>query len=278
MRVVLLPKFNAHQANELLVNSHITTMSVVPVMLKQLLNDLPENVSYNSGFRTMLLGGGPTDRATLKRAQAHHIPIIQSYGMTETASQVIALDAEYADEKLGSVGKPLFPVSLKIADHLGVPVRMGNIWIKSPTLTTGYLNQPNKLAEKCHDGWFNTEDFGYLDDDGFLFVQGREGDMISSGGENIFPDEIESVYLKLPEIDNIVVVGVPDEQWGQVPVAIVAGSELSLANLKAYGREKLAHYKVPKRFYFANDWHRTASGKTQRIKFIAEITRLKELT
>jgi O-succinylbenzoic acid--CoA ligase len=75
-----------------------------------------------------------------------------------------------------------------------------------------------------------------------------------------------------------VVVGVPDEQWGQVPVAIVAGSELSLANLKAYGREKLAHYKVPKRFYFANDWHRTASGKTQRIKFIAEITRLKELT
>ena len=99
MRVVLLPKFDAHQANELLVNSHITTMSVVPVMLKQLLNDLPENVSYNSGFRTMLLGGGPTDRATLKRAQAHHIPIIQSYGMTETASQVIALDAEYADEK-----------------------------------------------------------------------------------------------------------------------------------------------------------------------------------
>ncbi|MFT9314145.1 o-succinylbenzoate--CoA ligase [Leuconostoc pseudomesenteroides] len=278
MRVVLLPKFNAHQANELLVNSHITTMSVVPVMLKQLLNDLPENVSYNSGFRTMLLGGGPTDRATLKRAQAHHIPIIQSYGMTETASQVIALDAEYADEKLGSVGKPLFPVSLKIADHLGVPVKMGNIWIKSPTLTIGYLNQPNKLAEKCHDGWFNTEDFGYLDDDGFLFVQGREGDMISSGGENIFPDEIESVYLKLPKIDNIVVVGVPDEQWGQVPVAIVAGSELSLANLKTYGREKLAHYKVPKRFYFANDWHRTASGKTQRIKFIAEITRLKELT
>ena len=144
-------------------------------------------------------------------------------------------------------------------------------------MTVGYLNQPNKLAEKCRDGWFNTEDLGYLDDDGFLFVQGREGDMISSGGENIFPDEVESVYLKLPEIDNIVVVGVPDEQWGQVPVAIVIDSKLSATDLKAYGREKLAHYKVPKRFYFANDWHRNASGKTERIKFIAEITRLKEL-
>lgn len=277
MRVVLVEKFDAQRINEWLIRDQITTMSVVPVMLKQLVAALPDDVNYNDKFRAMLLGGGPTDPLTLQQAQKHQLPIIQSYGMTETASQVVALDPADIHDKLGSVGKPLFPVSIDIRDKFGKSTDSGNIWIKSPTLTVGYLNQPHKLNENMNSGWFNTEDFGHFDTDGFLYIQGREGDMISSGGENIFPDEIESIYAKMPGLDNIVVVGVPDEEWGAIPVAVVTGSHLSAQALRHYGREKLAHYKVPKRFYVAKTWYRTASGKTQRRRFKSDLSELIEL-
>lgn len=277
MRVVLQSKFDAHQVNELLIEQSITAISVVPVMLKQLVADLPKGAHYNNHFRSMLLGGGPTDLATLKQAQIHQIPVIQSYGMTETASQIVALDAKDAVQKVGSVGKPLFPVRLKIADHAGKVSQQGNIWIQSPTLTTGYLNQPDKLAEHMIDGWFNTEDYGYLDAEGYLFVQGREGDMINSGGENIFPNEVEDIYAEYPGLNKIVVVGVSDQKWGSVPIAIVLGEELKKDTLIQFGRERIAHYKIPKRFYLAQSWHTTASGKTQRKPFLAELERLKEL-
>jgi len=277
MRVVLVEKFDAPKINQVLIQDAITTMSVVPVMLKQLLAALPKNVNYNDKFRAMLLGGGPTDRVTLQEAQAHHVPIIQSYGMTETASQVVALDPTDIHDKLGSVGKPLFPVAIEIRDQSGHAAQIGNIWIKSPTLTIGYLNQPAKLSENMQSSWFNTEDFGYFDADGFLYIEGRAGDMISSGGENIFPDEIEATYAKMPGLDDMVVIGVPDKLWGGIPVAVVTGVNLSADKLRQYGRKKLAHYKVPKHFYIAKTWYRTASGKTQRHRFVATLSELKEL-
>lgn len=277
MRVVLVEKFDAAKINDLLINDTITTMSVVPVMLKTLLAELPDDVNYNKQFRAMLLGGGPTDKQTLQQAQAHQLPIIQSYGMTETASQVVALAPEDIQAKSGSVGKPLFPVSIDIRDAHGQSTSVGNIWIQTPTLTPGYLNQPEQLKKNMSSGWFNTEDFGFFDTDGFLYIQGRQGDMISSGGENIFPDEVESVYAKMPGLENIVVIGVPDEKWGAIPVAVVSGTHLSLAALRDYGRERLAHYKVPKQFYRAKTWYRTASGKVQRHRFAQVLTELPAL-
>ena len=192
----------------------------------------------------------------------------------------MALDAADAQTKVGSVGKPLFPVSLSIRDTTGKPVAPGTsgaVWLKSPTLTPGYLNQPELLAKNMQAGWFNTEDFGYLDADGFLYIQGREGDMISSGGENIFPDEVEAAYATMPGLQKMVVVGVPDDKWGAVPVAVVMGADLSAAALRRFGREQLAHYKVPQRFYQANTWHVTASGKVQRRLFAAELETLTAL-
>ncbi len=101
--------------------------------------------------------------------------------------------------------------------------------------------------------------------------------MISSGGENIFPDEIEATYAKMPGLDNMVVVGVPDQLWGSIPVAVVTGVNLSMDKLRQYGRDNLAHYKVPKHFYIAETWYHTASGKTQRHRFVAVLSELKEL-
>jgi O-succinylbenzoic acid--CoA ligase len=272
MTVSLYEKFDVAAINQELVTGKATTISVVPVMLKQLLAALPEGQRYHSNFRTMLLGGGPADTGMLQHAQELGIDIVQSYGMTETASQVVALDAQSAFKKLGSAGKPLFPVELRIQKNTPTDV-VGRIQIKSPTLAVGYLNRPDKYAESFVDGWFDTGDMGHLDEDGFLYVQGREGDMISSGGENVFPDEIEAVYAQHPAIETIVVVGVPDEKWGAVPVAFVALKDagVDFATLRSYGREHLAHYKVPAKFYRTLAFPRTASGKIQRPRLLAQL-------
>ena len=209
MGVSLYERFDVEKINAELMAGQVTTISVVPVMLKQLLAQLSEGAKYHERFRTMLLGGGPTDLTTLEKATAAGIEIVQSYGMTETASQVIALDAASATKKLGSAGKPLFPVEVRIQKAKETD-QVGRIQIKSPTLAVGYLNRPDKYAESFVDGWFDTGDMGWLDDDGFLYVEGREGDMISSGGENVFPDEIESVYGEATAIDQISVVGIPE--------------------------------------------------------------------
>lgn len=269
MGVRLFEKFDVQKINDILLAGEVTTISVVPMMLTRLLAALPANTQYHHNFRTMLLGGGPTDLTTLQKATNAGIEVVQSYGMTETASQVIALDAANAPRKIGSAGQPLLPVSLRIAHP--DDKQHGRIQIKSPTLAVGYLNQPEKYADSFEDGWFDTGDMGWIDDEGFLYIDGREGDMISSGGENVFPDEIESTYAELSEISQIAVVGVPDEKWGAVPIAFITFEDnkvLSQEALRDFGREMLAHYKVPARFYQLDEFPRTASGKVQRHKLI----------
>ncbi|CAM2743849.1 o-succinylbenzoate--CoA ligase [Weissella confusa] len=279
MGVSLYERFDVAKINAELMAGQVTTISVVPVMLKQLLAQLPEGAKYHDRFRTMLLGGGPTDLTTLEKATAAGIEIVQSYGMTETASQVIALDAASATQKLGSAGKPLFPVEVRIQKATDND-KVGRIQIKSPTLAVGYLNRPDKYAESFVDGWFDTGDMGWLDDDGFLYVEGREGDMISSGGENVFPDEIESVYGEATAIDQISVVGIPDERWGAVPVAFLSfksGETMDFDSLRTFGRERLAHYKVPARFFVTDNFPRTASGKIQRHKLRDQLAEAREI-
>lgn len=273
MGVRLVEKFDVKRINDILLSGDVTTISVVPMMLTRLLAALPANTQYHHNFRTMLLGGGPTDLMTLQKATHSGIEVVQSYGMTETASQVIALDATNAQRKIGSAGQPLLPVSLRIAHP--DDKQHGRIQIKSPTLAVGYLNQPEKYADSFEDGWFDTGDMGWIDDEGFLYIDGREGDMISSGGENVFPDEIESTYATLTEIAQIAVVGVPDEKWGAVPIAFITFKDnkyLSQQDLRDFGREMLAHYKVPAKFYQLDEFPRTASGKVQRHKLVDAMT------
>lgn len=261
MTVTLMDKFDAEKVTSLLKESSISTMSVVPTMLQQLLEIFPQE-GYNSNFRCFLLGGGPIDKVTLERCQQQNISVIQSYGMTETASQVIALNFEDAENKIGSVGKPLFSVELKLAHD-------GEVLLKAPNITPGYLNNPEKNKEVFENGWFKTGDIGYLDEDGFLYLKGRKGDMIISGGENIFPHEVEESYLKLAGVKDIVVAGITDKKWGQVPVAfVVLERKLSQQELILYGREHLAHYKVPVRFYQVMSYPQTASGKVKRRELI----------
>ncbi|ANZ60077.1 2-succinylbenzoate-CoA ligase [Secundilactobacillus paracollinoides] len=261
MTVRLTERFDAEAINTILVNEPVTAMSVVPYMLKKLLAFQETNSApYNAHFRTMLLGGGPIDRTTLKRCEQLHISVVQSYGMTETCSQIVALSNQDAAAKIGSAGQPLFSTQLMISDD-------NEILLKTPALTPGYLNRPTALFDKTTaDGWYKTGDVGQLDDDGFLFVDGRLDDMIISGGENIFPDEIEAVYQNCPGIRDIAVVGEPNDTWGMVPVAFVVADEpLDTLTFKQYGRDHLAHYKVPKRFIAIDALPVNAGGKVQRV-------------
>lgn len=259
MTVRLAQRFRVAAIEKILVDEPVTIMSVVPFMLQQLLKrQETTGRHYHKGFRCMLLGGGTTSQLILEKCEQQHIPVVQCYGMTETSSQIIALRARDALKKLGSVGQPLFTTQLKLADN-------GEIMLKTPALTPGYLNMPGKLESKMVDGWYRTGDVGHLDSDGYLYIDGRLDEMLISGGENIFPQEVEQVYQRLDSIKDIAIVGQRDQKWGEVPVAfIVCDGDIDKRQLEAYGRQHLAHYKVPHRFIRIDHLPKNASGKIKR--------------
>lgn len=260
MTVRLVEKFRAEEIERILANETVTIMSVVPFMLKKLIQQQNKtNTHYNSAFRCMLLGGGTIDRETLEICLQLSIPVVQCYGMTETCSQIVALRSADALLKLGSVGQPLFSTQLKLSKD-------GEILLKTPALTPGYLNLPDKLPSKMIDGWYRTGDIGHLDKEGYLYIDGRADEMLISGGENIFPQEVEQVYQRYPQINEVAVVGQNDSVWGQVPVAfVVSDRRLSPTKLINYGYEHLARYKVPQHYIFVSELPKNASGKIRRF-------------
>lgn len=260
MTVRLVEKFRAEEIERILANETVTIMSVVPFMLKKLIQQQNKtNTHYNSAFRCMLLGGGTIDRETLETCLQRSIPVVQCYGMTETCSQIVALRSADALLKLGSVGQPLFSTQLKLSKD-------GEILLKTPALTPGYLNLPDKLPSKMIEGWYRTGDIGHLDKEGYLYIDGRADEMLISGGENIFPQEVEQVYQRYPQINEVAVVGQNDSVWGQVPVAfVVSDRRLSTTKLMNYGYEHLARYKVPQQYIFVSELPKNASGKIRRF-------------
>lgn len=260
MTVRLVEKFRAEEIERILANETVTIMSVVPFMLKKLIQQQNKtSTHYNSAFRCMLLGGGTIDRETLEACLQRSIPVVQCYGMTETCSQIVALRSADALLKLGSVGLPLFSTQLKLSKD-------GEILLKTPALTPGYLNLPDKLPSKMIDGWYRTGDVGHLDKEGYLYIDGRADEMLISGGENIFPQEVEQVYKRYPQINEVAVVGQNDSVWGQVPVAfVVSDRRLSTTKLMNYGYGHLARYKVPQHYIFVSELPKNASGKIRRF-------------
>ena len=192
------------------------------------------------------------------------MPVIQSFGMTETASQIITLSASNAFKKLGSAGKPLFPAQLKInnAGEDGV----GEILVKGPMVTTGYYKKEEENLKAFKDGWLATGDLGYTDGEGFLYVVDRRKDLIISGGENVYPSEIESVLTGMQGVKEAGVTGKDDPKWGKVPAAFIVreNDKLTEAEVRQYANTKLAGYKVPAKVYFVDELPRNASNKLVR--------------
>ncbi|MFL5627471.1 MAG: o-succinylbenzoate--CoA ligase [Ktedonobacteraceae bacterium] len=270
--VMVHERFNPLIINRSIMEDRITIISVVAVMLQRMLADLDTNqggARYPAALRCILLGGGPAPFPLLEACMLRGMPVVQTYGLTEACSQAVTLSPADAVRKLGSAGRPLPPVQLCIMheNRYALPGEPGEIFLKGPTITPGYFDRPEATARAFQDGWFATGDIGYLDKDGYLFVLDRCADLIISGGENVYPAEIESVLLSHPGVKEAGVCGQPDSQWGQVPVALVvphAGITLSTKELLGHTMHKLARYKQPRAIYLAEQLPRTSSGKLLR--------------
>ncbi|ANU23773.1 o-succinylbenzoate--CoA ligase [Planococcus donghaensis] len=261
MGVRLYEKFDADQSAEEICNGSVTHISVVGVTLERILTSVEQaSMQASDRFKVVLAGGGPIPIAYMKRAKNCGIPVLQTYGMTETSSQTTTLQVADAERKIGSAGKPLFLYEVK-TEKLG---EIGEILIRGPQVTPGYIGKFSE-REVQQDGWLHTGDIGYLDDEGFLFVVDRRSDLIVSGGENVYPAEIEKVLSAHPAVQEVGVCGAPSEDWGEVPVAfVVLQKEVTAEELLAYCREQLASYKVPNQLTIVESLPRNASNKLLR--------------
>jgi O-succinylbenzoic acid--CoA ligase len=238
--------FDVDRVAESLERDEITVLSLVTTMLTRLL----EAGADLSGPRAVLVGGGPVPEDPLEEALGRGATVVQTYGLTETCSQVTTLAPTDARRKLGSAGRPLLTTHLRIQD--------GEILVQGPTVAPGRADA---------DGWLHTGDLGRIDEEGFLYVEDRMDDMIVTGGENVVPAEVEKVLLRHPEVADAAVVGRDDPEWQQAVTAIVVledGSEVSPDELRRHCAESLAGFKVPKRVELAAALPRTPSGKLMR--------------
>jgi O-succinylbenzoic acid--CoA ligase len=238
--------FAVDEVAEALERDGVTLMSLVTTQLVRLLEagvDL-------SGMRAILVGGGPVPLEVLEEAIGRDAAVVQTYGLTETASQVTTLSPQEARRKLGSAGRPLLTTHLRIQD--------GEILVQGPVVAPGCADE---------DGWLHTGDLGRIDDEGFLYVEDRLGDVIVSGGENVLPAEVEEVLLRHPDVADAAAVGRADAEWQEAVEAVVVlrhGAAAGAAELRQHCAESLAGYKVPKRFEFVSELPRTDSGKILR--------------
>ena len=270
--VIVQKRFDPVAVNRAINEDNVTIISVVAAMLQRMLSALDTSGSgagYPSTLRCVLLGGGPASRALLEDCECRGIPVVQTYGLTEACSQAATLAPADALRKPGSAGRPLLPVELCIMrDGQPVPTsEPGEIFLAGPTITSGYADRPTATAQAFHEGGFATGDIGYLDEEGYLYVLDRRTDLIISGGENVYPAEIEAVLLVHPEVEEVGVCGQADPYWGQVPVAFVhlrAGSTVSAGDLVVYAGQRLARYKLPRVIYLTGRLPRNASGKVLR--------------
>lgn len=264
--------FDADAVNRAIDDEGVTIVSVVAVMLQRML-DARGGRTYPPSLRCVLLGGGPAPRPLLERCASLGIPVVQTYGLTETTSQIATLAPEDALRKLGSAGRPLYPNQIRIAcgDRDALPGEAGEILVRGPVVMAGYIGGAGGAIV---DGWLHTGDIGQLDAEGYLRVLDRRDDLIITGGENVYPAEVEAALLAHPAVDEAGVVGVADAVWGQRVVAIVrlaatSGADV-VASLQAHCRARLAGYKVPSEIRIADEpLPRTASGKLQRAALSA---------
>ncbi|WP_366247448.1 o-succinylbenzoate--CoA ligase [Terribacillus aidingensis] len=270
MPLYVTESFDEKVVQTAIMERGVTIVSVVTVMLQRLLRLQEEDgVTYPEKFRCMLLGGGPAPLHLLEESKTRDIPVFQSYGMTETASQIVTLSPEDSIRKLGSAGKALVPAQLRIMTESGFakPEEPGEIQVKGPMITKGYYRNPDATDGAFREGWLATGDIGYTDKEGYLYVLDRRKDLIISGGENIYPAEVEGVLTSHPGIKEAAVIGKADTNWGSVPVAfLVKSAEVSADELQAYCQEKLARYKIPKYWHFVDELPRNASNKLMRYK------------
>ena len=243
---VIHERFEVDRIAASLEEDGVTVVSLVATQLARLLEAGVDLLP----LRAVLVGGGPVPDEVLEEALGRGATVVQTYGLTEAASQVTTLSPGDAHRKRGSAGRPLLTTHLRIQE--------GEILVQGPTVAPGVADE---------DGWLHTGDLGRIDDEGFLYVEDRLGDVIVSGGENVLPAEVEAVLLRHPGVADAAAVGRADSEWQEAVTAIVVlrtGEAVSSEELRAHCAAELAGFKVPKRFEFVAELPRTESGKLKR--------------
>lgn len=267
-RTVVLRDVDPAAVLDAVARHGITNMLLVPVVIQRLLNTPGVEATDFCALRAIVYGASPiTDDVLVRALERFDCDLLQVYGQTETTGSITQLD-RHDPELLRSCGKPFPWVQVRIVDDDGrdVPTgTVGELWTRSRQNMRGYWNNPAATAATITpDGWLKTGDAGYVDREGYVYLHDRVKDMIVSGGENVYPTEIENVLMTHPDVADVAVIGVPDPAWGEAVKAIVvpaADSSPVEADLIAYARDRLAGFKLPKSVSFADDLPRTPSGK-----------------
>jgi acyl-CoA synthetase (AMP-forming)/AMP-acid ligase II len=254
--------------------SEISCTLMVPTVIQMVTTEAESRGTKIPGLKTLCFGASPMPAELLKRAKVvfPDTDFIHVYGMTETTCMFTALDpAELrANRRLESCGKPFPDAELKVVDQhdAEVPVGVvGEIVCRTPQLMAGYWNRPDATAKAIRDGWYHTGDAGYLDEEGFLYIRDRIKDLVITGGENVYPAEVENAVLAHPGVADVAVIGVPDARWGEIVLAAIVlreGQAVEDEELKSTVRARLAGFKVPKRIERVAALPRNGAGKVTK--------------
>jgi len=266
---IIQKQFNPEQVLRLIHKHKITLMMAVPTMLNFILKKTDMERYDLSSLKTCMTAGETCPLFLIEEYRKRNIPIRQVFGQTETSIMLWLPDKDSV-KKAGSVGLPVFHGDVRVVDKKGkdvTPGEIGEIIVKGPIQMTCYWNRPEETAQILIDGWLHTGDLAKVDEDGYVYIVDREGDMFISGGENVYPAEIEKVYATHKSIMESAVIGVPHKEWGEVGKAIVAlkeGQTLTEKEAIDFCKKKLAKYKIPKSVVFIDELPKTASGKIKK--------------
>ena len=266
-KLIIQRFFDPSGVLKLVEQEKATSMFGIPVMFL-FMTQVPEFEKTDfSSVQYFIAGGSPCPKPLIETYMNKGVNFNQGYGMTETATAISALRTEDALRKLGSCGKPVFHTDVRIVDLKGNDVlqgEMGEVLVKGPNVINEYWRRPEATAETIVNGWLHSGDMGYFDEEGYLYLVDRRKDMYISGGENVYPAEVEDVLMGHPAVADAGVIGIPDEKWGEVGMAIIVkapGVDVTEDEIIDYCRGKLAGYKRPRKVAFIDALPRTLTGK-----------------
>jgi len=267
--------FNPDQVFDLIRDAGVTIFFGVPTMFIMLQQHPRWEEADFSHLKIVISGGAPCPMPVFEKFWAQGVPFRTGYGLTEAGPNTFWLPPEDAQRKPGSVGFPLMHIDVRIVRPDGTdcdPGEVGELIIRGPHMFAGYWNNPQATAETIRDGWLYTGDLAMRDEEGYHYIVGRLKDMIISGGENVYPAEVESILHSHPAVAEAALIGVPDEKWGEVGRAIIVlrpGAQATEEELITFCRERLASYKVPKSVIFVDELPKTAANKVDK-RLLAE--------
>ncbi len=263
-----LARLGVGHGTRVIEHQRVTSFFAVPTMLDAMARE-PSFASRDlSALRSVSAAGAPVPLPTLRTWLDRGVTVQQAYGMTEAAPGCTVLDSADAQRKVGSAGRPVFFTDVRVVRPDGTDAgvdEVGEVLVRGPNVMAGYWHDPARTAEVLTDGWYRTGDAGCVDAEGFLFIRDRHQDMIISGGENIYPAEVESALLEVPGVEEAAVLGVPDEKWGEAVLAYVVASTGVPPDPRAL-RARLAGFKLPRHFRFVAALPKTATGKIRKTE------------